>query len=112
MTDPRGVLGHVLAADAREQANSSCLGQRLAPLDCCHCCSWVRALVAIPLVAPAASAQARRSQRCWVAPPPTSPDAIADEASAGAEPDDPPDRAALSSRPGAGGRPAPARVRA
>jgi NAD(P)H-dependent flavin oxidoreductase YrpB (nitropropane dioxygenase family) len=27
------------------------LGQRFAPLDCCHYCSWVRAVVAIPLVA-------------------------------------------------------------
>jgi hypothetical protein len=41
--DPRGVLGHGLASGAREQANSSCLGQRLGPLDGCHsCCSWVR----------------------------------------------------------------------
>ena len=30
---------------------AGCLGQRFAPLGLLHCCSWVRALVAIPLLA-------------------------------------------------------------
>jgi hypothetical protein len=51
----------------------------------------VRALVAIPLVATGGIGTGAVSQRCWSRPRQALTPS-ADEASAGAEPDDPPDR--------------------
>jgi hypothetical protein len=71
----------------------------------------VHALVAIPLVATGGIGTGAAIAAVLVAPA-DKPDAIADEASAGTELDDPSDKVTLSSRPGAEGRPAPARARA
>ena len=90
-----------LAVGAREQANSRLPWTAFRSFGLLSLLQLGRALVAIPPVATGGIGTGAAIAAVLVESA-GKPDAIADEAGAGAEPDDPPARATLSSRTGAG----------